>query len=421
MYQLGLQYLRRLLESGDGLSFYRQGLTEEFFRGSEVPVYAVVRAHFDKYKVLPSLQTFAATFPELPGVVAPEPLQYYADLLYNRFAYDTFNTHNQESQTILVKDKNNVDAALDLMEGTVRKLRMAKLSRSVIDVAAHAPLMVATQYKAQQTGSIISCPFGWEYLDHMSGGMVDGDIVSIIGRPASGKTWLVLYLALQSWLVGKRVLFVSMEMGGLAIAQRIMSMYAGVPYQQLKMAQFSTPTMKHFKDKVLQIGGQAGKFFVMEGRLAASPEDVYGLASVLDVDLICIDGAYLLGNRNKRLDRYQRVADNVETMKRLTEDIPTLASWQFARTPGGKEADGKKAKKRGGLENIAYSDAIGQVSSIVLALNQEESPETLNERLVEVLKGRSGEVGEFRINWLFHTMNFIQVTDKKPTDQLEYI
>jgi hypothetical protein len=75
--------------------------------------------------------------------------------------------------------------------------------------------------------------------------------------------------------------------------------------------------------------------------------------------------------------------------------------------------------EKGGLENIGYSDAIGQISSIVLALEEEDSAETLHRRKLRLLKGRNGEVGEFDINWHFHNMNFDQVdVDDAPLENI---
>jgi len=62
-----------------------------------------------------------------------------------------------------------------------------------------------------------------------------------------------------------------------------------------------------------------------------------------------------------------------------------------------------------GVGEIGYSDAIGQISSIVLGLFQEDSPETIQSRKVNVMKGRNGEIGELRIAWDFIDMDFSQV------------
>jgi replicative DNA helicase len=98
-------------------------------------------------------------------------------------------------------------------------------------------------------------------------------------------------------------------------------------------------------------------------------------------------------------------------------DIPVVVSYQLNRDAA------KKIKKQKSdevdLEDIGYSDAIGQLSSIVLALLEEESVETLLARKVTVLKGRYGETGSFRVNWDFQKMDFKQIIEG--TKELAYL
>jgi replicative DNA helicase len=80
------------------------------------------------------------------------------------------------------------------------------------------------------------------------GSIVPGDVISFVGRPAQGKSWMMLYIALHNWrYLKKNVLFVSMEMNPLSIAQRVTAMYAHVPYGQLKKSGFSSSTYKKFE------------------------------------------------------------------------------------------------------------------------------------------------------------------------------
>jgi hypothetical protein len=58
------------------------------------------------------------------------------------------------------------------------------------------------------------------------------------------------------------------------------------------------------------------------------------------------------------------------------------------------------------MDDIGYSDAIAQASSIALGLFEEDSIETVHRRRVDILKGRYGEVGHFLVHWLWHPMDF---------------
>ena len=129
--------------------------------------------------------------------------------------------------------------------------------------------------------------------------------------------------------------------------------------------------------------------------------------------MIFIDGGYLMKHPKER-DRYKRVAENADMMKQTLSDIcPIMVSWQFAKTAAKK--NWKKGEKPT-MEDIGYSDAIPQVSSLVLATMEEELVETHKLRVIDILKGRNGEIGQFKTNWDFFTMNFTEETVQNVED-----
>jgi replicative DNA helicase len=229
------------------------------------------------------------------------------------------------------------------------------------------------------------------------------------GYTVTHNTWLTLYTALKNWMDGQNVLFVSMEMGVLPISQRVTSMYTHCNVSQLKTGAFSKLTYDKFNLKLKDMEKQPGQFYVVSGNLAANMEDIYSLASQLQCLVVIIDGAYLVRHKNAKLDRFNRVAENCELMKQYNEALgaTTFASWQFNRD--AVKNSKKSGKQETNLEDIGYSDAIGQISSIVCGLFQEDSSiEAMLSRKIRLMKGRNGEIGEFSINWEFGSMNFDQ-------------
>ena len=96
------------------------------------------------------------------------------------------------------------------------------------------------------------------------------------------------------------------------------------------------------------IKGYGAPFYVVDGNLTATVEDIWTLARQLKPDAIFIDGAYLVKHPKER-DRYRRVAENAELMKReLAALAPTVCSWQFAKTAAKKNKKaGREARPRG--------------------------------------------------------------------------
>ncbi len=406
---LGVKVLRKVCESQAILGWHKAKLSTKLFKAHEIPIFAWVQAHLTTYHALPQLETLLTHFPEIQPLETPEPLTYYVTLLENRYFYDQLNAANLASQEILKTNQEAHEEALDVLQTCIKEITAQKYRTHITDVGEETGKAVLEAYHKIYTSEYVAM-FGWPYLDLQSGGVVPGDVISVVGRPAAGKTWLTLWTAMHNWRVQKlNVLFVSMEMLPLPIEQRIAALYTKQNITQLKLSGYSSTTMAKFMKGLKGLKTEKAKLYVVDGNLAASAEDVFALADMLECRLIMVDGAYLLRHRNARLDRFTRAAENVELIKRYCTDTDTLAfcSWQFNRQASMKQK--KNTGEKGGLEDIGYSDAIGQISSIALGLFQEDGVETNKVRTIQVMKGRNGETGQFQIAWDFIGMSFQQV------------
>jgi len=395
--------LLALCREQDVASYLNAHLTEDFFwDDEEVELYKRCPDFVLKYHKLPSLETLEETYGDLP--YCPEPIDFYLDLTRERFIHKTLNTGLYECSQLVKATK--LDDAINVMRGILNTVIHTKYRRLMVEFGEEAFDLIKEAYlKACLSGPGGPIQLGWPTLDGMSGGIGPGDVVSIVGRPAVGKTWFSLYPAHHVWLQQQRnVLFVSMEMGSLPVVQRLAAIHAKVAIQSLKHGNLSLEQQDHMSNALLEVQGHPSKLWVVDGNLAATPSEIFSLAGHLDPDMIFIDGAYLMRHENKKLDRFTRVAENIETLKQATSQlkIPTVCSFQFNR-----EATKNKSKdKEAGLEHIAYSDAIGQVSSIVLGLTQEDNPETMVSKKISILKMREGPIGSFDVRWDFTNMDF---------------
>ena len=411
-FALGLRVIRRLCEQQQPILWHQAKLSTTLFKGTEIEVFQWVDAHVSKHHALPQIVTLEAKFPDTKEVSTPEPASYYLTMLENKFFYETLNNANIESQAFLKEDQNAHMKSASILQQALNAITQQRYRAQIVDVGAEAAPLVLKDYHSTISTDDVSS-FGWDYMDK-NGYVMPGEVVSIVGRPAAGKTFLTLYGALHNWRAKRNVLFVSMEMSPLAILQRLTTMYAGTNIGQLKLGAYATSpkgmsTYDKFKSGLAGIHNEDAKFYLVDGNLAASTEDVYTLADQLKCKVVYVDGAYLLRHKNTRLNKFERVAENVELIKRFTTDQGCCAftSWQLNR-----EASKKKGKEEAGLEDIAFSDGIGQVSSVVLGLFQQVGVETVKRRQVRVLKGRNGEIGSFDINWDFDKMEFGQCTEE---------
>jgi len=419
-------WLSAVLAENSVAAFLQHGKIEHLFKGTEVEVYEFVRDFVKQYQALPTEETIEKHTGE-KLVPHTEPSGYYFDLMEARHIELSLKRTMKEVSNLLLPENKDPHEALGLIADAAMQLIAQKHSKQIVDFRDAYGLLMKTYASKFNAMDEYGLQLGWPTLDKMSGGLVRGDVLSIVGRPAAGKSLMLLYGALHGWkkageeaVQGKTPehdqsrMFVSMEMDVLSIQQRLAALQTSLPAAQLKHATLSTANLSKLKKGLTEIKGYPFPFYVVDGNLAATVEDIWMMARQLKPAAIFIDGAYLVKHPTER-DRYRRVAENAELIKsELAALAPVVCSWQFART-AAKKQNSKKAEKVG-LEDIGYSDAIAQVASIVLGLFEEESVETLKQRKVEILKGRSGEVGQFHTKWDWQSMDFSEIEEEDVTE-----
>lgn len=419
---IGLKFISAVVADNSVAAFLQFGAIEHLFKASEEVPYNFVREFVKQYQKIPSVDTIEAhTGVEL--VKNEEPAAYYRDLMELRHTENRIKQGMKQASDLLLPENKDADAALQALSETVMELAALKYQSQIVDFR-HAHDLLWNEYKSKLNApDDYGLQFGWPTFDKVSGGLVRGDVVSMVGRPGIGKTLFMLYAAMHGWKkdgksnADQSRMFVSMEMGTLPILQRVAGLYTGLSAGKIKHADFGSIGMKKFRAGITEVKGFKAPFYIVDGNLAATVEDIWMLARQLKPAAIFVDGAYLVKHPTER-DRFRRVAENADLIKKeLAAIAPTVASWQFARTASKKN---KKKGEKPDLDDIGYTDAIGQVSSVVLGMFQEETVDAVVNRKIEILKGRNGEVGGFQVNWDWEHMDFSEVVEKDVAD-LQFI
>lgn len=418
---MGKMFLSAVLAEGSVSSLLEYGKIDHLFKANEIAAYQFVREFVKEYSTLPTEETIEAHTGDTL-VQHSEPAAYYADLMQLRHIELEMKKGMKAAGDLFLPENKDVMSALQVLTETIMGLAAQKSSKQIVDFRDAYDVLIpdyASKWTHEEHKGLM---MGWPTLDKMTGGLVPGDVISMVGRPAAGKTWQLLYAAHHGWAKAAQKidpesdqsrLFVSMEIGLIPIQQRLAAMQTHLPAHQLKTTSLSSKNLKKLKSGLAEIKGYGAPFWILDGNLASTVEDIWAICRQLKPAAIFIDGAYLVKHPTEK-DRYRRVAENAELIKsELTPLAPTVCSWQFAKTAGKKNV--KKGEKVT-MDDIGYTDAIAQVSSLVLGLFEEDSVETLKQRKVEVLKGRSGETGSFTTAWDFQQMNFDEIVQQDVQD-----
>lgn len=415
------KFFAALLSEGDAGNYIRMGDIGALFTHvpSELDVFDYIQDFMSEYGKLPELKTFnEATGKKLKRT--DETPDFYLDNLKERHVYKTMIKASREGNKYMHKNGEDYDPlkAYEIVRKYLDELSLQHSAPLIVDFKESHDMLKHELLEKKKPDYGINT--GWGYFDYMNGSLRGGDLISILGRTSLGKTWLMLFIAMYVWEVHQKpVLFFSMEMDSILIMERLASMYQGIPYNTVKKGEFTTlrrDTRAEFLDNMLELSdSDLPAFNVISGNLKTNIEDIVALAHQLKPAAVFVDGAYMV-KTNEGFSKYERIGNVAETLKSDIAgvlNIPVFTSWQFNR-----EVTKLKKGQRAGTEHIGGGDVIGNVSSIVLGLFEEESSETIRQRRIEVVKGRSGESGEFLIHWNFKTMNFNQIEEIKDYEVL---
>lgn len=416
---VGTKLLASLLQLDAANDFLAVKVPEQWLEPDELKIYRVMKELTFKHKKIPEQVTLMQHVDGADwGGRAPELPSYYLEQLEKRYYHNQIADTYKKVQTLLDREEEKYDpeAARDIILDSMRGMKTNH--SGLLDFRDSYQLLLDQNIKVQQL-LVEAIYSGWEPFDAQGGGLAPGDVLSICGRPGAGKSQLMLWMAFQAWkFQGKKPLFINMEIATIQVLQRIAAIYTQTPLQQLMQAKMATRKADKFWNSINHLGNHDElPFYILNGNLSANIDDIIQACYELEPDFVLIDGAYLLKGGKGKIT--ERVLENAEAIKRDIAgglELPVACSYQLNREAEKAMKKGEKAS----LGNIGYSDAIGQLSSTVLSMDQPEDLDSITTRLVSILKGRNGETGEFMINWDWYKMDFSACSpDQQPGARVE--
>lgn len=401
----GLRYLSSIIANGAHGELL--GIDSEVFTDAEIPVYDFVRNHFRQHRELPETRTVQEeTGARMPN--APEALNFYKEALLNRHDFHIFSDAYGRFRGLV--QTANTNEGIAEVRGIVGRLhrdlnRNAAGNRGVQSMDEAMQQVIRKLDETRGYGGITGIETGLPSYDGITGGYQDSDLVTIVGRMGLGKTYVLLSQADAAHRAGENVLFVTTEMGTEQIARRYMAINQGVNPTALKKNQLSTYVERRLREfSTTMLGAERFKIFPVGMKEKVNAIEAY--IQEFGPTVVFIDGAYLLRptEGHKNMSRIERITAVFDELKALNNDcgLPLICTSQFNRQAG-------KGGKEGTLETVAFSDAIGMNSSLVVALKDGPTENPKESRELDFLKGREGEEGAVYMNFKFAPPNFTEL------------
>lgn len=262
-----------------------------------------------------------------------------------------------------------------------------KREEDMSDVALAA--LSEFQKRIDNEGALIGLPSGVVDLDKITQGFQGSQLITIAGRPGTGKSVLLAQAALRAAMAGKHVRLYTLEMKGREVMLRLAKNHTIIGCPQGGEHLLSKENQGKIKNALGWLASQPLKIrevdslaqIVAECEIASRKGELdMVVLDYLQIAKIDIDGASKNSNRDVQLSTATRTLKNLA--QRL--DIPVLMGSQLNR-------DGENGKPA--LSNLRESGGIEADSNVVVALWYADPDLYPNTLTASVLKNREGEVG----------------------------
>jgi replicative DNA helicase len=263
---------------------------------------------------------------------------------------------------------------------------------------------------------------GYTDFDAMTGGMHNSELLILAARPSMGKTALALNMASHVTVeTNVPTLFVSLEMSGIELADRVLCALAGVNGHRLRNGTISTDDRRKLVEQagrvseaplyvddtptrtMTEIAASARRIIRREGRLG----------------LIVIDYLQLIEPDNSSDPRQEQVAKIARRLKGMAREleVPVLCLAQLNR-----QAEATK-DNRPRLSHLRESGAIEQDADVVMFIHREEyyhsGPEAealAGQASLIIQKQRNGPIGDIELGWQKDFTRFVNLSPERHSE-----
>jgi len=277
--------------------------------------------------------------------------------------------------------EHDVEATLDLLNVATQNLRnmTSKSSDQHLSGAGVDEFMDRLRL-AQDGHAMGKISWPWAPLQNATLGIQPDDYVVFYGRPKSMKSFVLSALVAHVYMMGGRALVYTKEMPAWQLYRRIVAFMARLPYDDVRLGRLSAADMQiihslsaHIKERARETHGQHD-ITVISGKDVPGSDNIAWMRTKVEKykpDVVFIDGLYLMSADGKRSmgKDHERVASISRAARQmvLETNTPLIATMQANR----KAAQHTNAE----LDEVAYSDTIGQDATVVMrVINEKETP-----------------------------------------------
>ena len=377
------------------------------------------KGDFDRVGGIPAIADIVAAVPHAAHAA------HYAQIVRDK---SMLRSLIDASTDILRDAYDSVDEPRELLSRAESKIfeileHRSSAEAKQIDAVLEA-VMVRMDARMKHEHALGGVETGFTDLDSLCGGLHNSELIILAARPSMGKTAFAMNIAEHVAISTRQpVLFVSLEMACLELADRLLCSAAQVNGHRLRNGTISQEDRKRLVQKSAEISSAPlfiddtpGRTLTEIAAVARRLKRRQGLA------LVVIDYLQLIEPDNPRDPRQEQVARIARRLKMMSRelDIPVLCLAQLNR-----QAEVSRDNKPR-LNHLRESGAIEQDADVVMFVHREEYYQTTDEDRervkgqaeIIIAKQRNGPIGDIKLLWQHDFTRFVNL-EHRPYDEFE--
>lgn len=294
----------------------------------------------------------------------------------------------------------DVEQAVENLERRATEVATRRLREGGPKDPALVTMDALDRLERRTRGEEKTVPTGFAELDEgLARGFRPGELIILAARTSMGKTALGVDMALESALNKKlRVLFVSLEMSAIELADRAMSGLAQVELHKMRNGTLTSDD----RGKLVEAGAKiAASQLLIDDSPTLSASQIVSEGRTLKrkggLDLVVVDYLQLIEPERSSLkaNRYEQVGQVVRRLKVAAGEleVPVLCLAQLSR-----QAEDKAPR----LSHLRESGNIEQDANTVIFIHGTDNDTTQDEwsRDIIVAKNRNGPQGTIQLKFI---------------------
>ncbi len=388
-----------------------------------------VFAYIKAYKEVPTLQVMLDSVKKADAKFKPAIIELWnqiesakSDPSEFNYKVDKLKKRYKEKEIFLLKESLS-------QEGLNSSDSIKKIKKSLQDISSHDEKKTFTRvtikdavtqfretynHRVKNPNLVPGIKTGYKALDNATGGFLEGDLVVVAGESSTGKSVVLMNLAIQMFMQqntlttdpsqftkGKDILYFSLEMPFEACFNRLLARLARVPMNKIKSAKIpkNSPELERIKVALNFLENYPYQFEIVDMPAGSNMEAIDAVyqdyLTYASPGAVVIDYMGIMGYDDDKMDDWLKLGEIARVLHEFARSngIPVLSAVQLNRA----KQTAKEAEELIGLHRIGRSALIATHVTHLIQIVKRAQERQLQDMHLALIKNRDGATPDFKV------------------------